>query len=698
MRPLIFFFLTMSSVQLVTADETPRKIALLVGVSDYFHKNMEDLSYAENDVIAVGKELKRFGFDTQTLTGRDATRQGVSTALEQLIDKTESLESDAIVFLMFSGHGQELKTTRIDRDSGDTTIEETPFFCPRDTIPFDRDSDSLRGKSAAEIAAEFNLISLNRLIANLDERSNSTRNLLVVDACRNNPAKGKSAGITGSTAVNLPRGVSILFAAKSGQKSWEASTENVKQGVMTHYMLKGMRGDAKNRRGQITWSRLVSYVREEVEYDAGRLAGGSDRKQTPHAIINDDSIIVLKQPGPSSGDWPRFRGPNGSGINRDADVPLTWSNTENVRWRVPLSGKGASSPVVFDNKVLVTAYTADGESQKENVRRNVHCFDAESGAKVWTYTSNPVDEDRSPYGGRIGHAANSVVADESGVYAWLGRSGVVALDWKGKLRWKNAVPPRDGSVAPWVDGASLIKHGGLVFCNAGSYSHGLIAFDSRTGRPIWSIHDEELHSNFSTPLIVSTSSGDELVIQMRDRVTSWDPSTGKALWEHPVSSTNRIAASMTQSNGIVFTTNQNSALAIRIGGRGDVSGTSHSLWNVSKARNSIANSPILASGHLAFISSGVLYLHDPANGELIERRRLKLNSRGRAYASLVATARHAFAMFEHGNCVVFDMQDDWKVVSQNELAEDDPHFIATPAILNDSILLRSHQYLYCIGG
>ena len=274
------------------AQEPPRKIALLVGVSDYFDKNMEDLSYAENDVVAVGSELRRVGFETTVLQGREANRQQVEAAIDRLLTTAETLESDAIVFLMFSGHGQELKTTRKD-GFGNTVVEETPFFCARDAKPFDPTRHTLRGKDESEIASELNLVSLNRLISGLDERSNSTRNLLVVDACRNNPAKGKSAGITGSTARNLPKGISILFAAKSGQKSWESTDKNIKHGVMTHFLLQGLRGEAKNRRAQLVWSRLISYVQEEVSYDRGKIAGGPERVQSPHAILNDDQVIVL---------------------------------------------------------------------------------------------------------------------------------------------------------------------------------------------------------------------------------------------------------------------------------------------------------------------------------------------------------------------------------------------------------------------
>ncbi len=282
-------------VAVTHAAEPPQKIALLVGIADYANHAIADLTYAENDVVTVGAELTRLGFQTNVLSGNQATRQNVAVALDQLLATASTMESDAIVFLMFSGHGQELKTVTTAGGGGSITIE-TPFFLPYDALPVDPNRSELRGKSAEELTKELNLVSLNHVIDSLDRGSNSRRNLLVVDACRNNPAKGKSAGISGNVAMNLPSGISILFAAGSGQKSWESTDQSVKHGVMTHYLLEGLRGQAMNQRSELTWSRLLSHVREGVEFDAGKLAGGRERIQTPHSIENIDSIVVLNDP------------------------------------------------------------------------------------------------------------------------------------------------------------------------------------------------------------------------------------------------------------------------------------------------------------------------------------------------------------------------------------------------------------------
>lgn len=275
----------------------------MVGVSDYFDKKMEDLRFAENDVKVIGSELKKLGFEVTVLTGKQASRSNVDQQLEVFFKATEKLENDDIVYVMFSGHGQQLIALQEKKVIVNGQVQtlrkkgETPYFCARDAKPYDPLRNTLAGKNEKQIAEEFNLISLNRVIAELDVRSNSKRNLLVVDACRNNPAKGKTANITGSTAREIPTGLSMLFAAKSGEKSWESSDPKIKHGVMSHFLIQGLKGKAVTRRHEVTWKRLVAYVSEEVEYDQGKIAGAGDRIQHPHAVGNSNLIVLGKWTG-----------------------------------------------------------------------------------------------------------------------------------------------------------------------------------------------------------------------------------------------------------------------------------------------------------------------------------------------------------------------------------------------------------------
>ena len=276
------------------AVDAQDKIAFLVGVSGYSDKGLEDLKYADNDANTTALHLEAMGFETTVLTNEAASQNAINERFAEFLEKASELESDSVVFIMFSGHGQQLKTYEPDA-SGAKEIEETPFFCPYDAVSID-EGVQLRGKSAKEVSAALNLVSLNDVLAKLDDRSNSLNNLIVVDACRNNPAKGKTPGITGSSAKGIPNGISLLFAARSGQKSWESADPKIQNGVFTHYLLEALRGEAKNRRGVITWSGLTTYISEEVSYEGWKIAGDESRKQNAQAVINSDGVVTLGEP------------------------------------------------------------------------------------------------------------------------------------------------------------------------------------------------------------------------------------------------------------------------------------------------------------------------------------------------------------------------------------------------------------------
>ena len=289
MRNLIPLLLICLLAAAVTADE-PRKIALLVGVSDYQSRQVDDLQFAENDIRVVGSQLKLMGFKVTSLSGKAATRKKTIATIDSFMAQAAELESDDIVFVMFSGHGQQIRVR--ENLAGGNRVTEVPYFCPVDSLVFDESKFATRGKTETQVGEELNFVSLNRVLRGLDENSNSLNNLLVVDACRNNPSKGKSAGVSGTSAT-VPRGVNILFAAGSGQKSWESADKDIPHGVFTHFLIKGLQGDAKNQRDQVTWSRLASYLQDEVSFSGPKLAGDEKRIQNPHSIINSTNLIVL---------------------------------------------------------------------------------------------------------------------------------------------------------------------------------------------------------------------------------------------------------------------------------------------------------------------------------------------------------------------------------------------------------------------
>lgn len=695
----------------VVAQMPPRKIALLVGVSDYFDKGFNDLQYADNDVRAVGHELQRLGFETTVILGRNATREAVNDAIAKLLDTAATLESDGIVFLMFSGHGQELRTTRTKSRNGEKTVEQSPFFCPRDARPFDPSRHELRDKSEAQIAKELKLVSLNKVISGLDQHSNSTRNLLVVDACRNDPGKGKSAGITGSTARNIPEGISILFAAKSGQKSWESNDAKIRHGVMTHFLLNGLRGEAMNRRSQLIWSRVVAYVQEEVAFDAGTLAGGANRIQNPHAIFNGDQVIVLNESLkalPTDIQWNRFRGPNGTGMNTQAVIPTRWSENQNVRWKAKLPGRGASSPVVFDDRVVVTAYSGYADlppTEKEygsieDITRHVLCFHLLTGNLIWQYSVEAEGSEVKAfqYSAIHGYASSTPTITERAVYAWLGSSGVVALDRNGSEIWRKTLPRDvDGkSKSRWGHASSIAYRDGRLIINADSDQGRVFCLNESDGKIEWHITDDvKKGKSFSTPVFLNHPDGDQVILLLHDRISARSLRDGAELWQQEVTTSGWFPQSLVVNENKVHALLPKDILAANSEGE----------LVYRKAESKIAMmdvaSPIVIGDRILQIDgSMILSQYNAHNGTHLIQRRLRSNSKSRQLAiaaSPVVAGRYLLILNSDGWCSVLDSKEKLRQVASNQIVEETPNFLATPAVLDDCLLIRSDEYLYCIG-
>ncbi len=246
----------------------PRKLAFVVGVSKYQKDGLRDLKYAEFDAHDLGLELKKHGFGVSELLGEKATRGALDAELQTFFASLKQLKKDDVVLLAFSGHGLQLQI-----DEPKHGLVETPFFCPVDALKTDPKT----------------LLSLNWVMQRINEDSASSQNLLIVDACRDNPAKG-GKGVDGSTVTGLPSKLSVLFGSSSGTQSFES--DQVKHGIFTYCLLLGLQGAAANKRDEITWLNLASYAMEEVKERAPTLLDDPSAEQRPNILGN-----LVSKPG-----------------------------------------------------------------------------------------------------------------------------------------------------------------------------------------------------------------------------------------------------------------------------------------------------------------------------------------------------------------------------------------------------------------
>lgn len=397
-------------------------------------------------------------------------------------------------------------------------------------------------------------------------------------------------------------------------------------------------------------------------------------------------------------DWPRFLGPMGRAQSADTNVPLLWNDDQNLKWKTALPGSGSSSPIVVGDRIFLTCYT--GESLPE--QRQLVCVNRSDGQIVWqaaVAVSNPED----PYQGYIrehGYASNTPVSDGNHVFAFFGKSGVVAFDFNGQQLWHVRVGS-ESSNRQWGSAASLVLYKDLVIVNASEESQSIRALDKSTGEEKWKAEARSLELAYGTPTLVQLSSGKtELVIGVPGEVWGIDPDTGKLLWFAETRLTGNICPSVVvgdQDTVYVFGGYRSSGShAIRAGGRGDVT-QSHMLW--TSRNSSYVATPLLYENHLYWVDDrGLAYCAEAATGNLVYRERLRdVESGGRPfYASPVLVGDRWVILSRRSGAFVFSAEPSFKQLAQNKLLEDLSDFNGTPAISDNELFLRSNECLYCI--
>ena len=233
--------------------------------------------------------------------------------------------------------------------------------------------------------------------------------------------------------------------------------------------------------------------------------------------------------------WPGYRGPRGSGISSEAGVPLSCSETENLVWKTELPGPGSSSPIVWGDRVFVTAYSGYGDDSSDGdlltLDRHLLCLSVTDGTIIWQKKfPAPLPEDT--YEGFIsehGYASHTPVTDGENIYAFFGKGGLIAFDFEGNELWKKDLGSRLSSKG-WGSSSSPILHGDSVIVNANEESNSLYAFNKTTGDEVWNWQSDSLVSIYGTPVIATTEDRTDLIVGVPVEVWGMNPETGKLRW------------------------------------------------------------------------------------------------------------------------------------------------------------------------
>jgi len=409
-------------------------------------------------------------------------------------------------------------------------------------------------------------------------------------------------------------------------------------------------------------------------------------------------------------DWPRFRGPMGSGVaNSGTAVPSTWSPKANLAWKVEMPGPGASSPIIVGNKAFVTCYSGYGLDQSnpgelENLVRHLVCVDMQTGKKLWQKDVKVVlPED--PYSGigvtAHGYASHTPVSDGKNVYAFFGKSGVHAFDMDGNKLWSAEVG-KESDPTRWGSSSSPIVFDNLVIVTASAESQSIVALDKSSGKEVWRQEAKGLDGMWGTPALVKIDDNrTDLVMCVSKELWGLNPKTGKMRWLADATGAQNAYSSIIQDGSRVFavTGRGGGSVAVDAGGSGDISKT-NTVWT-GGVSGSFA-SPVRHESKIYAIARGIVTVMDTDTGEQLERLRLKGGEQtgGRFgsldYPSPIVVGDRLFYMNGSGQMYVFALGDKMEQLAVNKVTNEKEIFWGTPAVSNDKLVIRSSENLYCV--
>jgi len=401
----------------------------------------------------------------------------------------------------------------------------------------------------------------------------------------------------------------------------------------------------------------------------------------------------------AGGQWPEFRGPGGAGLAASADVPIKWSETENVRWKVPVHGRAWSSPVVLGRQVWLTTATPDGK------QLSAMAFDKDSGQTLFDLKLFDVETPQFAHAFNT-YASPSPVIEAGRVYVTFGSPGTAAIDTAtGKVIWERRDLEcnhfRGAGSSPIVFRDLLIMH------FDGSDVQYVAALDKRTGRTVWKTPrtvdfkdiepngkikaDGDYRKAFATPLVVMAGTQPVLVSPGSMATYGYDPLTGKELWRLEERTSFSASTRPVTGHGLVYYStgfNTGQVLAVRPDGSGDVTET-HVAWRTT--RGAPKKPSLLLRDDLLFMvnDNGVVTCVEAKTGAEVWTGRL-----GQTFsASPISAGGRVYFFGEDGKATVIEAGRTFKVVAENSL---DDGFMATPAIDGAALYVRTKTHLYRI--
>lgn len=413
--------------------------------------------------------------------------------------------------------------------------------------------------------------------------------------------------------------------------------------------------------------------------------------------------------------WPAWRGPQASGVAPAGKPPLTWSETENIKWKVPVPGEGTSSPIVWAEKIFfLTAIKTDrlaapaqapasdanapvpfhgGQTPKNVYRFDLVCLDRATGRTLWQKTAR----EEVPHEGthpNHGFASYSPVMDGTHVWAAFGSRGVHCYGLHGEHKWSRDLGKMTIKMAFGEGSSPALARDALIVVMDQEAGSCIYALDKATGQILWKQPRDEITS-WATPVVAQVNGKMQVIVSATKLIRSYDVRTGELIWQCSGQTANVIPSPIV-ALGMVFCTSGfrgNALQAIELGRTGDLSGTDAIRWQVNKGTPYVP-SPILYGDNLyvCSVNKAVVSCYQAQTGKanFVEQ---PLPEVGEVFASPVGAAGRVYFVGREGTTQVIRDAPTLEVLATNKL---DDKFDASPAVVGNELYLKGKRHLYCI--
>lgn len=409
-------------------------------------------------------------------------------------------------------------------------------------------------------------------------------------------------------------------------------------------------------------------------------------------IVPETTAQTPPPPTPKSiarSNWPRFRGEEGTGITACKDLPTTWDvkSGKGVLWKTPVPLPGNNSPVVWQDRIFLTGATDE--------RREVYCFDADTGKLLWQApvpgTPESTAEPLEPME-QTGFAASTAATDGQRVYAIFANGDVAAFDFAGKKAWARSLGIPKNAYGH-ASSLAMYEHLLLIQLDQGAVKDKLsklLALDGATGNTVWET-PRAVPNSWPTPLVIRVGDRPQVITAADPWVIAYDPAKGEELWRAKCLRQD-VGPSPAFAGGVVYVANEYPCLsAIKADGKGDVTDT-HVLW---AAEDNLPDtcSPLATEQFIfTMTSSGLLTCYDAKTGEMLWEEDFEDSN----FSSSPSMAGNRLYVFnEEGKSWVLEpTREGCKRLAEGNLGE---KCVTSPAFQEGRVYLRGEKHLFALG-